>query len=73
MVCGVFGVLALVVLVLFWFDKEFAPWGKVVASVIYLLTWLAFFFEPLLGGLLQAVFGLGLYFLMYPSNWVSNR
>lgn len=73
MVWYVFALLAFVVLILFWFDREFAIWGKFLATAICGLIWAAYVAEPLFGMVLHAMFGLGLYFLMYPSNWVSNR
>jgi len=73
MLFGVFGLLALVVLVLFWFDKEFTLRGKLIATLIYLALVGLSFLVPLVGGIGVAVFGLALYFVMFPSGGFGNH
>ncbi len=61
-------VLSFVVLILFWFDKEFGLRGKLIATVIYLALIGLWFVEPLLGGVGVCTFGMALYFVMFPSG-----
>lgn len=69
MVGYVFGLLALVLVVLLWFDKEFSVRAKIVVTVVYLLTWCANLVIPFGTLISQAIFSLALYFLMYPSGF----
>ncbi len=66
------GVLALVVLILFWFDRDFSVRGKLIATAIYLVLWAIDFVVPFGTPVSHLVFGLALYFIMYPSGW-GNR
>jgi hypothetical protein len=63
------GMLALVLLVLFWFNREFSIRAKLLVTVVYLATFAGDLIVPFCGSIMQLVFALGLYFLMYPSNW----
>jgi len=72
MVPWLFFLLAFVMLVLCWVRGEMSVGAKLIFTGIYLLTWLVVFLEPLIVVVLQGVFALGMYFLLFGSQGGSR-
>ena len=68
MVCGVFGLLAIILLALAWSRLELSVGLKLTLTGIYIGTWLLWFAHPLAMMLFQAVYALGLYFFLFGSE-----
>jgi hypothetical protein len=68
MVFGVFGLLAIILLVMTWVRAELSLVFKLVLTGIYVATWLLAFVDGWALMVLQGVFALGLYFFLFPSG-----
>ena len=66
---ALFGVFALVMLILFWFKGDFSIRTKLIITGIYLAIFLLDFVIPFATVVAHGVFALGVYFLMFPSGW----
>jgi hypothetical protein len=68
MLFGVFGLLAIILLVIAWLRPELSLALKLILTGIYAATWLIAFLSGLAMTIIQAVYALGLYFFLFPSG-----
>jgi hypothetical protein len=68
MYCGIFCLLAIVLLVMAWFRPELSLKTKLFLTGTYLATWLVALLEPLAMMVLQGVYALGMYFFLFGSQ-----
>jgi hypothetical protein len=65
----IFGVFALVMLIVFWVKGDFSLRTKLIITGIYFAIFLLDFVLPFATVIAHGVFALGLYFLVFPSGW----